>query len=295
MASSTRTPRVDKLYDSLSRYQWWQRWLRRARSGTGLEMHKRLLEASIGDLPGAGRAELNRWLWTLVADRFETAPRVLDIGCGFGATLLAWAGRDDATRAGTFVGLTLSGYQTQRATGEAKRLGLHGACTFKTQSFDDAVDGSAERLFDVVVSVETLFHAPDLLRTLSGLASTVRPGGAIVLVEDMAVDVGVKEETAARTLRDRWATTDLRTIDEYRGALSDAGFDLERDIDLTAQVDLPARASRDRRERRLHRLRRFTPVGRRVIDAFLGGIAMERLYSASLLSYRAMVATRRHL
>ena len=42
------------------------------------------------------------------------------------------------------------------------------------------------------------------------------------------------------------------------------------------------------------RLRRFVPLagGRRIVDAFLGGLALERLYGRGLMEYRALHARR---
>lgn len=282
--------RLEGLYDSLSRFQWWRRRLSGASPGEALEMHKRL-RASKGDDggnagPAAGCASINDWLFELSG--LPTDPqgdsRVLDIGCGFGATLVAWAKRS----AGRFVGLSLSGYQIDKARIVARRAGLGKKCSFRQQGFDDPIEGE----FDVVVSIETLLHARDLAKTMQHLSTCTSPGAAIVLVEDMAVDAAVAEETAGRDLLQNWSSDRLHSEEDYRAALAGAGFVVGRDIDLTGQVDFPTESDWSARERRLRRWRRWTPFGRTVIDAFLGGIAMERLYAAGRLRYRAMVARR---
>lgn len=279
------SPRIDRLYDSLSRYQWWLRRVRRAQPGGGLEMHKRLRSGARGR-PAAGCAGINDWLWEQLDPALRDRPlRVLDVGCGFGATLHAFARR--AKPESRFVGLTVSPYQAKKATAEARRAGLDARCAFRVQSFDDEVGEE----FDLIVSIESLFHAPDLGHTLARLRACAAPGATLALVEDMARDEAATEDPAARRLLSCWATASMATVTDFRSGLAAAGFELRQDLDLTAQVDLPLPHRLDR-ERRLRRWRRFAPAGRRVVDAFLGGLAMEELYERDLLEYRAMIATR---
>ena len=103
-----------QLYDGLARFQWWRRRLKRSGAGEGLEMRKRLLAPRPGeDGPPAGADGLDDWLWSRLEP--SAGVRVLDVGCGFGATLFHWANNVDGAAGAAFVGLTLSGYQVQRA------------------------------------------------------------------------------------------------------------------------------------------------------------------------------------
>ncbi len=64
--------------------------------------------------------------------------------------------------------------------------------------------------------------------------------------------------------------------------------------DLTAQVPLREEAVLRRAERRLRLLRRVLLSRRAVgaVDAFLGGIALERLYRKGAMRYRCVVLVR---
>jgi len=241
--------------------------------------------APTGGGPASGCEAINAWLWSLLDPPEE--PRVLDVGSGFGATLFDWARRCGG---GSFVGLSLSPFQVRMAGREAERLGVNTRCSFRRQSYDDPIDGR----YDVVVSLESLFHAPDLAVTLRGLSGVLAPGGVLVLVEDMALRDDAADDPDGRALLERWTTERLHTVDDYRRALAEAGLTLETDIDLSAQVDASSPEDLRARERRILALRRVAPLPsvRRVLDAFLGGFALERLYGRGRMAYRAMLATR---
>jgi SAM-dependent methyltransferase len=282
-----------RLYDDLARFQHWRRRLAGSAHGAGLEMHKRLAPPRAGDAngslagaaPGAGTAALHDWLWA----RLDTTgvARALDVGCGFGATLFSLARSADAAE---LIGLTLSPYQARVAEREARRVGLASRTSFLARSFDELPDGP----FDLVLSIEALFHATDLARTLRAVAERLVPGGRVALVEDMAGGPDVAATGAGRSLLARWSTAALHSADDYRAALESAGLRLVDEVDLTAQVPRRSDAAAiDRSARTLNRLRRLAPLpsARRVLDAFLGGLDLERLYATGQMSYRVMIAS----
>ena len=286
MTDGAASPRdLAKLYDRLARYQALRRRLSGAAAGEGWEMHKRLRPPGNGPGPEGGGAGLHHWL----LDRVELPPRprVLDIGSGFGATLFAWA---EAIEGGEFHGLGLSPFAARCAQREAKRRGLGARCRFTVRSYDEPL----EDRYDAIVSVESLFHAPDLAATLRGLAAGLAPGGTLLLVEDMAAATEVEQDATTVSLLEHWATRRLATVADYARGLTEAGLAVGDEFDLTAQVVHRDMAELDRRRARLARWRRLLSVtGRqRVLEAFLGGLDLEELYERGLLRYRAIVAHR---
>jgi SAM-dependent methyltransferase len=271
------------LYDDLARYQWWRRRFARAAPGEGLEMHKRL-SAPSGDGPGAGTSGLHEWLW----DRLRPAPgsRALDVGCGFGATLFSLAARVPELR---FLGVSLSPYQVRIADREAHRLGLATRGSFRVQSFDDPL---GDEPYDLVLSIESLFHSPDLAATLDHLARHLAPEGRLVLVEDVATSADAARSPDGRELLRTWSTRHLYTLEDYRRAIEGAGLLVVDEVDLSAQVPRREPARLDESARRLRRWRGLAPTAglRRMVDAFLGGVSLERLYEGGRMSYRVLVA-----
>jgi tocopherol O-methyltransferase len=106
-----------------------------------------------------------------VAARLELAPgqRVVDIGCGYGASA-AWL----AARHGVEVtGFTLS--EAQRAIAAARP----GALTFKRRDWLD--NGLADAGFDRAFAIESSEHMEDKARFFAEAARVLKPGGRLVV------------------------------------------------------------------------------------------------------------------
>lgn len=267
---------LSRLYDQLARCNWWMRRLRRAGPGDDLAMRKRLHPGK--DLL-AGIEHLSGWLWNWAQPGDN--PVVLDLGAGFGETMFDWAQRCEA---GKFVGLGLSGYQINKARQEAARRGLGERCRFVQQSFDVRLDEE----FDRALSVETLFHSPDLRQTLAVVAAELAPGGQLLLVEDMARSSEAAQSAAATELCERWSTRRLHTRDDYLTAISASGLEVAEEHHLSPLLHISDESSRQKRRKKLLRLRRLMPFGRHMVDAFLGGLAMEEMHATHDLEYRTM-------
>ncbi|MCU1348396.1 MAG: Methyltransferase type 12 [Acidobacteria bacterium] len=268
---------IPALYDWLSRYVQLANWRAYGDRYAGLTMHKPL---AVDD--GEPIHAVNDRL--LAAAHLPPEPRVLDAGCGFGGTILRWAQRIG----GTYDGLTLSRVQRRVAQREARRRGLEARCRFHLRSFDDPI---AER-YDAIVAIETLVHSPHFARSFANLAGALAPGGALLLVED--VPSGGVPPHDAELLAKHWSCPRLPSERDYREAFAREGLTLEYEEDLTAHVRMRDAAAVDRAERRYQRLWRLLPFppARAVLAAYLGGMAIERLYATGRLHYRLFVARR---
>jgi SAM-dependent methyltransferase len=269
---------IPAYYDWLSRWvqliNWWIYHDRFA----SFTMHKRL-----GDDDGTTGVEyVNGRL--LRAAVLPADPRVLDAGCGFGGTIFYWQGRIG----GRYEGVTLSRVQLGVAEREARRRGIADACRFRLQSYDQALGQG----FDAVVAIESLLHSPDLERTIPNLASSLRPGGVLMVLDDMAVgDLDDRRPAEAELLRRHWGCARFATDDDYRRGMADAGLTLVHEDDLSGLMRPRPDDVLDRLERRysvLHRTIPLTPV-RTVVSAYLGGIALERLHASGDVHYRLLV------
>jgi SAM-dependent methyltransferase len=270
---------VAAMYETLSRWQWWRRRWARARAGEGLELRKRLLPSTQGG-PADGGAGLDRWLQAKLDGR--PAARVLDLGCGFGASLLRWIERGNAVG----VGVTQSSFQIARATAEARRRGLAARCRFLRQDFTTPVDGD----FDLVMAIESLGHAVDLDAVLQHVRSVLRCSGTFVWIEDLLREPAAGDHDVAEVSR-CWTSPPLRDVDSARAAIARAGLRIVEESDLSTQVPILPMASALARARLLGRLRTCLPLRplRVLLDAFAGGLALQRLYARGLACYRVWV------
>lgn len=279
---SARQRDLDGLYEALARFNWWLRRLGKHADGEGLELRKRLLPPR-GDGPADHAAGLDRWLQWLVP--LPQAPRILDLGCGFGASLLRWV---ESTH-GTGIGVTRSRVQQRRATAEALRRGLQDRCTFVVQDFTAPLPGT----FDVVIAIESLAHASDLAAVLRAVHTALRPSGHFVWLDDaLRPDAG--QDPDVHELARRWSSPPLPELATRHSLLAAAGLHVLRTIDITAQVASAPMQTKERRRRKLLRLRRFVPIplARHLADAFLGGIALEDMYARGIAKYAVTTAMR---
>jgi SAM-dependent methyltransferase len=282
--SSTR--QLSALYDALSRFNLLANLVRFGHPRADLTLHKAL---RIPDEHANAYGEVEQRLYVvdraLEAAALPLAPRVLDAGCGFGGTIFRWHERIG----GSYDGLTLSRVQWRVARREARRRGLAAACRFHLRSYDAATEGD----YDAVVAIESLIHSPSGERTLANLAGALRPGGKLVLVEDVPHDEAVDDPDFA-VVREHWALGRVPTASTYDRALAGHGLRTLHDEDLSALVPTrpPAElAAAEARYRRAHALLPI-PAARRVLAAYLGGVAFERLYRRGLMRYRLIVAER---
>lgn len=264
-----------RYYDSLSRYM-------RLTSPGGAGMH-RLLAVPDGGAPSG--AMVDERVAAALADLAR--PRVLDAGCGLGGTSFALAERLQAT----VEGITLSPVQARLANAEAARRGLADRCRFLVRSYDDPASAD----FDAVVAIESLIHSADLPRSLTALAGALRPGGRLVIVDDMPGGPATgRVAEAFAEFRRYWLCPEPRSFAQYGRLLADAGLQVEHDEDLTARVRPKplGRLARLALANRVARLLLPVPAVRRVLDGHLGGIALERLYHWGFMQYRLLVARR---
>lgn len=267
------------LYEALAR---WQRWRRPGR----LELRKRLLPPPAGgDGPADGAAGLDAWLQARLGLRWRAGARVLDVGCGFGASLQRWV----AAGGGEGVGVTSSPYQIRVATRAAARAGLAARLRFAVGDFVALPAGP----FDVVLAIEALGHAAALATALQAIRAALAPGGTLVWVDDLLRGPAGGDDDV-RELAACWSSPQLRADAGAVAALHAAGLVPVAAYDLTPQVPLVPMAANRRRAHRLRRLGAWLPLPpvRRLAAAFRGGLALERLYARGLACYRVHMAVR---
>jgi SAM-dependent methyltransferase len=100
----------------------------------------------------------------------------------------------------------------------------------------------ADRSFDRVHCLEAAFHFPDRRRFLREASRVLRDGGRAVVVDfawKTAQGRSCRDEESTRLVRQIWQWDDLFSVDEYKQAAQEAGFDLERCLDWTRCVAAP--------------------------------------------------------
>lgn len=160
--------------------------------------------------------------------------RMLDLGCGLGATTRLAATRFPQTHVH---GLTLSEQQAKKATACSAQTGLDARATFSCASYLAIPEAPAS--IDAAFALESACYAPGFAKTglIEEAARVLKPGGRLV-VADAFLQHARPLGGLARTFHDalclRWRLPCLAALDPFVQALRDAGFtDVNvRDISL---------------------------------------------------------------
>lgn len=272
-------------YDYLSIWTTVARWFGYGGGHADGTVHRLLADPAANGHPTATR------LHDLLAEALPPPgrPRVLDAGCGLGGTMVDLARR----WGGRYVGITLSPSQAAIGQRAIARAGLADVVHIAVQSYDTPPAGP----FDRIIAIESLAHAADPVASLRALSRQLADGGLLAVVDDMPLAAAGSDPGAVRdlaTFKSGWQCPVLLSHDGYLDALAACGLALVSDRDLSG----------DYQPRPLARIAWLTVVNRIaralipfagwriVMDSYLGGLALERLYHRRAVSYRLLVARR---
>lgn len=205
--------------------------------------------------------------------------RVLDLGCGVGTAALYLAQR----RPVEVVGVSISPAQIRLAERFASRHEpLRGTVQFAVADFTALPEDLTG--FDLAFAIESFVHADPASAFFRNAARALRPGGALVVVDD--VRAGRPADPRLDDFRRGWHAPALVSVSEVAAMAADASLDLiaSRDLSPLQRLGRP----RDRF------IRAVQPVLRRIRDrsvwagSLVGGDALQRCHRAGLLEYRIL-------
>lgn len=163
-------------------------------------------------------------------------PKVLDMGCGVGASLLYLAQR----RAIVGEGITISPLQASHATElfESARMNTLRCCSGNFLALPSDIHD-----VDLAFSIEAFVHSPDVVGYFSQAARVVRPGGKLIVCDDFlsqraSHDPSAKEREWLQEFRTGWKISSLVTADSACETARSAGFKLIKVLDMTGFLEL---------------------------------------------------------
>jgi cyclopropane fatty-acyl-phospholipid synthase-like methyltransferase len=152
------------------------------------------------------------------------APRLLDLGCGLGATLRSFARRLPHAR---LLGLTRVPWQVERAT----QLNHAARCDDRIRiiqgDYEDTILPRA--CYDGVYALESSCHAhgPDKAALLTEAHRLLRPGGRLVIADGFLTRSTFRTRLQHRIYRrlcECWVIEELAQLDAFSARLDHLGF-----------------------------------------------------------------------
>ena len=188
----------------------------------------------------------------------DARPTVVDLGCGVGGSLCHLAERLPIGGAG----VTLSPVQARIAADRIRAAGLEDRIRCVEGDYMDP--GVELPAADLAYAIESFVHGPDPAGFFARCNRIVRPGGLLVICDDM---LRPSADRAARRTVDRfrrgWRINTLLDREALRALAANAGFEHRSTRDLTPFLELGR--PRDRVIGLLAAL-----IGRLPVDAWLG-------------------------
>jgi SAM-dependent methyltransferase len=217
--------------------------------------------------------------------------RVIDLGCGVGAGALYLARHLPID----VHGISLSPAQIAHAGRRARRPPpLRGAAAFHEADFCALPPDVLARVAgsDLAYAIESFAHAPSAAAFFGQVAAVLRPGGRLVLVDDMVAD-GADPAAAAglfEDVRSGWHLHSLLAVGEVIELAGAAGLSLVRRTSLSPYQRLGR--PRDRLIRALQPLLRRGRRWSYWCQSLVGGDALQRCHQRGLVEYVELVLER---
>lgn len=278
------------------------------RAFTALGQGKNAIRRAVWGPDVTSRAEAVHHVDELILAELPPAPRVprlLDLGCGVGASLIYLAKR----RAIHGLGVTLSPVQAARAQLEIEAAQVPNVACREGDFLALPGDIGA---FDVAFSIEAFIHSPSAAGYFEQAARVVRPGGKLILCDDFltpehvaagdsvdlahastakALESAPGDDSLVRAFRTGWRVGSLLSIASTQELAAKCGFNLVKSVELTPFLEL--NRPRDRVVRLLVRTLGPDRFSGEYWHSLVGGDALQQLLLRGVLACCFLVFERR--
>lgn len=208
--------------------------------------------------------------------------KVLDLGCGVGASLHYVAERTRARG----LGVTISPAQCEQAQALLESAGLGARVEVVVGDFhalDEHISG-----FDLAFAIESFVHGSSPERFFASAARALKAGGRLLLCDDVLerTELAPAEAREVERFREGWRARSLCTVRELEDSAALAGFTLVSNLDLTQHLEM--RRPRDVAIGALLGVASLLGLDGPYLSSLRGGDALQRALRSGALAYRLL-------
>lgn len=230
-------------------------------------IHKKL------DATNLGSEDIYSWLLEKVG--FQPGDHLLDAGCGVGFGCITLARELDVRVSG----ISISEKEIEVARRHLSRENLKGEVDFRLRSYDQLLGEK----FNTIIAVESLKHSPNLEHSLSVLLASLKPGGKLIVVEDMYS--GPPDNKEVQQLVHAWGLQKAFQLHDY--VAHDPKWSTEV-IDLTSAVPYRNRYWIGLRLL-IGRVFKTLLASNQLVATFQAGLVLEWLYASGQMQYQVVI------
>ena len=161
------------------------------------------------------------------------------------------------------------------------------------ESFDQPQTGS----YNLIYGIESLIHSFDPPRTIGRLVQALRSGGTFIIVDDMPADQ-VPPEFAddLENFKALWRCPVMPSAQRWSAHLEAAGCDVLEVRELSQLMRPRSESETSQAIKEVQARRRWRDLLglRRIGEAEIGGLLLEKLIRERVVSYRLIVGRKRH-
>jgi tocopherol O-methyltransferase len=249
-------------------------------------IHRAVWGPGVSDRTAAFRYVEDR-IAELIASMFGdgTGCHVLDLGCGIGASLTYLAQRLPIR--GT--GVTISPVQARIGEARIRSFGLEERVRVLEGDYTALPAGIPP--VDLAYAIESFVHGPSPERFFAEASRVIRPGGVLVICDDMRrVSTDARAVMTVEQFVRGWHVNSLLTAEQLNGIAASSGFDHASTTELTPWLELDR--PRDRAIAVLARLAAALPVVSTRMAPLVGGSALQTGLKRGWIAYDLAVFRR---
>jgi 2-polyprenyl-3-methyl-5-hydroxy-6-metoxy-1,4-benzoquinol methylase len=160
----------------------------------------------------------------------DTKFSVLDLGCGFGATLKFLSDTLNSNSLIDYTGITISSYQAQQA-----QKNLNYGASIICDDFQKISEHNKK--YNIVYAIESIVHSPDIAELLKGIKKILKEDGVFIIIDDFISSTHNSDANyLIEDYKHNWFTNGITESSQFIRIANSVGFKLIRSVSLSSLI-----------------------------------------------------------